>query len=460
MNDTIASIATAISPSGIGIIRLSGGESISLTDKIFRSSVVGKTLEGVKSHTINYGHIIMPGSEDVIDEVLVSVMKGPNSYTREDVVEINCHGGVMVMENILKLVLSVGARLAEPGEFTKRAFLNGRIDLSQAEAVIDIINSKTQLSLKSSVHQLGGQLTHKLNIIKESLISIIAHIEASIDYPEYDIDELSHDRVLSDVEKIIKDIYDLMKTYESGKLIREGINTAIIGKPNVGKSSLLNALLKEDRAIVTDIPGTTRDVLEEYMNVHGIPLKLVDTAGIRSTEDHVEKIGVSRSKEKLTSADLIIFVLDASRAIDDEDRQIMEMIRDREVICLFNKIDLKEQIDRNEIRDLLHECHMIDISAKNYEGIDELEHAIKEMFYIGDIDINNDVYITNVRHKNALEEALISLNEVRASIQQQMPEDCWSIDLKNAYEKVGVVTGDSVNEDMITEIFSRFCLGK
>lgn len=266
---------------------------------------------------------------------------------------------------------------------------------------------------------------------------------------------------MEEVQVIIKEIYDLMKTYESGKLIRDGIKTAIIGKPNVGgKSSLLNAMLKEDRAIVTEIPGTTRDVLEEYMNIHGIPLKLVDTAGIRSTDDHVEKIGVERSKIQLKDADLIIFVLDASREVDEEDVHIMELIRDREVICLFNKIDLEEKIDRQHISELLHECHMIDISAKNYDGIDNLEHCIKEMFYIGDIDINNDVYITNVRHKNALEEALISLNEVLSSIKGMMPEDCWSIDLKNAYERVGVVTGDSVNEDMISEIFSRFCLGK
>lgn len=459
-NDTIASIATAIAPSGIGIIRVSGDKSIEIVDQIFRSATPGKNLQNVLSHTINYGHIVMPQTEDVVDEVLISVMKGPKSFTKEDVIEINCHGGVIVLENVLKLVLSHGARLAEPGEFTKRAFLNGRIDLSQAEAVVDIINSKTQLSLKSSVHQLGGQLTRKLDAIKDSLIGIIAHIEALIDYPEYDIDELSHDKVYTQVEKIIKEIYDLMRTYESGKLIREGIQTAIIGKPNVGKSSLLNALLKEDRAIVTDIPGTTRDVLEEYMNIHGIPLKLVDTAGIRSTEDRVEKIGVERSVVQLKDADLIIFVLDASRAVDEEDLHIMSLIKDREVIVLFNKIDLDEQIDRKQIIDILHDCHMIDISAKNYDGIDDLEHAIKDMFYLGDIDINNEVYITNVRHKNALEDALKSLNEVRTSIQNQMPEDCWSIDLKTAYEKVGVVTGDSVNEDMITEIFSRFCLGK
>lgn len=459
-NDTIASIATAIAPSGIGIIRVSGGSSIEMVDRIFRSMKTEKNLLDVPSHTIHYGHIVIPHTNEVVDEVLVSVMKGPNSFTKEDVVEINCHGGVMVLENVLKLVLSLGVRLAEPGEFTKRAFLNGRIDLSQAEAVIDIINSKTQLSLKSSVHQLGGQLTRKLDDIKEHLIGIIAHIEASIDYPEYDIDELSHDIVYEQVEKLIKEIYNLMKSYDNGKLIRDGIQTAIIGKPNVGKSSLLNAMLKEDRAIVTEIPGTTRDVLEEYMNIHGIPLKLVDTAGIRSTDDHVEKIGVERSKVQLKDADLIIFVLDASRSIDDEDKHIMELIRDREVIVLFNKIDLEEKIDRVQIKELLHECHMIDISAKNYQGIDDLEHAIKEMFYIGDIDINNEVYITNVRHKNALEDALLSLNEVRTSIQNQMPEDCWSIDLKNAYEKVGIVTGDSVNEDMITEIFSRFCLGK
>jgi tRNA modification GTPase len=402
----------------------------------------------------------LPTTGEKIDEVMVSVMKGPNSFTKEDVVEINCHGGILVLENVLKLVLSCGARLAEPGEFTKRAFLNGRIDLSQAEAVIDLINSKTQLSLKSSVNQLNGQLTQKISDIKELLIALIAQIEASIDYPEYDFEELGNDIVEKQIRMIIKQIADLLKSYDNGKLIRDGINTAIIGKPNVGKSSLLNALLREDRAIVTDVPGTTRDVLEEYMNIHGIPLKLMDTAGIRATEDQVEKIGVQRSKDKLTEADLIIFVLDASRSLDEEDQHIMELIKDREVICLLNKMDLKEKIDRSFIESNLSHCRLIDVSAKHNEGIETLEKAIKDMFYIGTIDVNNDVYITNVRHKNALENALISLNEVLISIQNQMPEDCWAIDLKNAYEHIGVVTGDSVSEDMITEIFSRFCLGK
>ncbi|VDN47759.1 tRNA modification GTPase and tRNA-U34 5-formylation enzyme [Petrocella atlantisensis] len=460
LTDTICSIATALSPSGIGIIRVSGDNSISIVNKIFKSVHKGLKLNQVKTHTIHYGHIIMPNTEEIIDEVMVSVMKGPHSFTREDVVEINCHGGIMVLENVLKLVLTMGARLSEPGEFTKRAFMNGRIDLSQAEAVIDIINSKTQLSLKSSVNQLNGQLSNKMDMIKNQLIHLIAHIEASIDYPEYDIEALNQDKVKLDIEKIIKDIYELMRTYDSGKLIREGISTAIIGKPNVGKSSLLNAMLKEERAIVTDIPGTTRDVLEEYMNIHGIPLKLVDTAGIRVTDDQIEKIGVQRSKSKLEEADLIIFVLDASRALDEEDLHIIELIKDREVICLFNKMDLDEKIDRKSIEGVLDHGYMIDISAKNVEGIDALEHAIKDMFYLGEIDVNNDLYITNVRHKNALEKALISLNEVLESINNKMPEDCWSIDLKNAYENIGIITGDTVNEDMIKEIFSRFCLGK
>jgi len=460
MFDTIASISTALSPSGIGIVRLSGDESIDLVNDLFVSTQAHKKLKNVSSHTINYGRIVHPDTGQVMDEVMVSLMKGPHSYTREDVVEINCHGGVMIMENILKLLLSRGARLAEPGEFTKRAFLNGRLDLSQAEAVMDLIHSKTELSLKSSVGQLGGMLTESLSLIKEDLMGLIAYIEASIDYPEYDIEELSYDNMLASVHKIMANIGQLANSYDNGKIIRDGIKTAIIGKPNVGKSSLLNALLRENRAIVTDVPGTTRDVLEEYMNVHGIPLKLVDTAGIRSTEDQVEQIGVERSKDQLKEADLIIFMLDVSRPLDKEDLHIMSLLKDKEIICLMNKIDLEEVIDRQKIRDILGEGHMIDVSALNLEGIDVLEDHIRSQFMKGNIDVNNEVYITNVRHKDALDKAQLSLENVLEAIQMGTPEDLWAIDLKNAYEHVGDVTGDSIKEDMMTEIFSRFCLGK
>ncbi len=460
MFDTIASISTALTPSGIGIVRMSGDESIAIANDLFVSTHQNKKLIHVNSHTINYGHIIDPISGQIMDEVMVSVMKGPNSYTKEDVVEINCHGGVMILQNILKLLLRSGARLAEPGEFTKRAFLNGRLDLSQAEAVMDLIHAKTELSLKSSVGQLKGKLSASLDIIKEELIALIAHIEASIDYPEYDIEELSFDQMSESVRGTMKKIQDLSDSFENGRLIREGIKTAIIGKPNVGKSSLLNALLRDNRAIVTDIPGTTRDVLEEYMNIHGIPIKLIDTAGIRQTEDVVEKIGVERSKNQLEEADLIIFMLDVSRPLDEEDRHIMSLLGDREIVCLMNKIDLDETIDRKEIVEILGEGHMIDVSAKNLSGIDHLESYIKDKFFSGDIDVNNEVYITNVRHKHAIDSAISSLQNVLDSIEMAMPEDCWSIDLKGAYEHVGVVTGDSVSEDMMSEIFSRFCLGK
>lgn len=460
MFDTIASISTALAPSGIGIVRLSGDKSINLVNDLFVSAQSGKKLKNVSTHTINYGRIVHPDSGRVMDEVMVSVMKGPHSYTKEDVVEINCHGGVMIMENILKLLLSQGARLAEPGEFTKRAFLNGRLDLSQAEAVMDLIHAKTELSMKSSVGQLGGLLSKSLGDIKEKLIGLIAHIEASIDYPEYDIEELSYENMKASILEVKAAIQKLLASYDNGKIIREGIKTAIIGKPNVGKSSLLNALLRENKAIVTDIPGTTRDVLETYMNVHGIPIKLVDTAGIRSTKDRVEQLGVERSKHQLEAADLIIFMLDVSRPLDEEDLHIMSLLKDKEIICLMNKIDLEAQIDRHQIQAVLGEGHMIDVSALNLEGIDRLEDHIRQRFMKGDIDVTNDVHITNVRHKNALAQAVISLDNVLKALEMAVPEDLWVIDLKNAYEHVGDVTGDSIKEDMMTEIFSRFCLGK
>jgi len=460
MFDTIASISTALTPSGIGIVRLSGDKSIAIANELFVSAHANKKLIQVKSHTINYGHIIDPTDQSLVDEVMVSVMKGPNSYTKEDVVEINCHGGIMILENVLKLLLQSGARLAEPGEFTKRAFLNGRLDLSQAEAVMDLIHSKTQLSLKSSVSQLKGKLSLTLNEIKASLIGLIAHIEASIDYPEYEIGDLSLEQMTTSINENKSKIQALVQSFDNGKIIREGIKTAIIGKPNVGKSSLLNALLRENRAIVTDIPGTTRDVLEEYMNIHGIPIKLIDTAGIRSTEDQIERIGVERSMVQLEEADLIIFMLDVSRPLDHEDRHIMSLIADKEIVCLMNKIDLVETIDRQEIRSIIGSGHMIDVSTKNLDGIDALEQYIRQQFIQGDIDLNNEVYITNVRHKNALVDAVKSLTNVLESIEIGMPEDCWSIDIKDAYDHIGIVTGDSVSEDMMAEIFSRFCLGK
>lgn len=458
--DTIASIATPLTPSGIGIIRLSGDESIKIVNNLFKSNIEGKKISNVKSHTINYGYIINPKDDSIVDEVLVSIMKAPNSYTKEDIVEINCHGGIVIMQKVLKLVLENGARLAEPGEFTKRAFLNGRIDLSQAEAVIDIINAKTDMLIKSSINQLSGSVSEKLSTIKNQLLELIAHIEASIDYPEYDIDEIKEDNVIFRINNIIDLIKTLIDSYDNGRIIKEGIRTAIIGKPNVGKSSLLNALLREQRAIVTDIPGTTRDILEEYMNVHGIPIRLIDTAGIRDTNDLVEKIGVDKAKKMIEEAELIILMIDSSDELSKEDINVLELIKNKKAIILLNKIDIEQKVSSQDLNEYARESHIIPISVKNLEGIDKLEESIKEMFFIGKIDFNDNVYITNVRHKNALDNALNHLNEVKKSIENGFPEDFWAIDLKNVYENIGEVTGDSVNEDLIDQIFSQFCLGK
>lgn len=459
LDHTIAAISTSLSASGIGIIRLSGDEAVAIADRLFVSHKK-KQLKDVKSHTLHYGQLIDPKDEEVVDEVLISVMRGPHTYTKEDVVEINCHGGVIVMQKILQLTLTHGATLAEPGEFTKRAFLNGRIDLSGAEAVIDIINAKTNLGLKSSVDQLGGAVYRQIEEVRQSILELIAHIEASIDYPEYDFEEVGNEHVLGKLMPIEAGIHKLIQSSEVGKIIREGIKTAIVGKPNVGKSSLMNALLKEDRAIVTDIAGTTRDVLEEYMNVLGVPLRIIDTAGIRETEDTVEKIGVDRSKAVVEDADLIIMMLDASRDISDEDHYIIQLVKDKKVIVLLNKIDLAIKTSEETIKSLMDDVSVIKTSVVDDKGLDELEKMIKDMFLIGNIGTDNDVYITNVRHKVALEQARDSIEAVKESIHMGMPEDCWSIDLKNCYDALGEITGDSVGEDLISQIFSQFCLGK
>lgn len=458
--DTIAAVATPLSPSGIGIIRISGDDAVDIADKIFMSKKKTKRISEAASHSLNYGYIYDYKEEKVIDEVLVSVMKEPNSFTKENVVEINAHGGVVVIQKILRMVLNNGARLAEPGEFTKRAFLNGRIDLSQAEAVIDIINSENELALDSSVNQLKGSVSEKINEIKDMLLSLIAHIEASIDYPEYDIDELSFDSMEEKLKFIKEKIQDLLVTYDDGRMIKEGIKTVIIGRPNVGKSSLLNLLLKEQRAIVTEIPGTTRDVLEEYMNIKGVPLKLVDTAGIHDTNDIVEKIGVERSKEYIEKADLVLFIIDASEKIKNEDIEIIKLLNNKKVIILLNKIDLEVKAELEMISKLLTGHKIISISVKNNIGLNELENEIKNLFIVGKINVNNQVYITNVRHKNALDKSMISLEQVMNSLSSNMAEDFLAIDLKNVYESICEITGDSINEDLVNKIFSQFCLGK
>ncbi len=459
LNDTIVAISTPLASAGIGIIRISGDEALKIISKIF---VPKKSMDNrnIVSHTLHYGYIIDPKYNRTLDEVLVSYMLKPNTYTRENIIEINAHGGLIVLQSILSLVLRSGARIAEPGEFTKRAFLNGRIDLSQAEAVMDIIHSKTELALNASVNQLSGNIKNEIEKIKKNLLETIAHIEASIDYPEYDIDELSADQVKEKMEKVATKIKYLISSYDNGKIIREGIKTVIVGKPNVGKSSLLNALLKEQRAIVTDIPGTTRDSLEEYMNIHGIPLKLIDTAGIRLTEDIIEKIGVDRSKELMLNADLILFVIDSSECLTTEDEEIMELISNQKVIILMNKSDLNKKVKKEHLKEHLREMTIIETSALKFEGLDQLQEQIKNMFMIGNIQIDNETVIHNIRHKQSLEKAIESIYNVIESIDNRMPEDCYAIDLHSAYEHLGEITGDHINDDIIKQIFSQFCLGK
>ena len=454
--DTIAAISTGMTSSGIGIVRISGPDAVEIADKIYDSRN-GKKLADMPTHTIHYGYI--RDGEEFLDEVLVMLMRGPRSFTSEDTVEINCHGGVYAMNRILELVTRKGARLAEPGEFTKRAFLNGRIDLSQAEAVIDVINAKNEYALKSSVSQLIGSLLKAVREIREKIIYHIAYIESALDDPEHISLDGYPEQLEEQTEQWIEKITSLIASAENGKRMKEGIRTVIVGKPNAGKSSLLNVLLGEERAIVTDIAGTTRDVLEEQMSLSGISLNIIDTAGIRETEDVVEKIGVKKAKTYAKDADLVIYVADSSTQLDENDEEIMELIRDRKAIVLLNKMDL----DLVTTEEMIHERldkPVIPISAKEEQGIDRLEQTIKDMFYDGNLSFNDQIYITNMRQKAALSEALESLKQVMTSIQNQMPEDFFSIDLMNAYEELGSITGESVGEDLVNEIFSKFCMGK
>ena len=454
--DTIAAISTGMTSSGIGIVRISGPDAVEIADKIYDSRN-GKKLADMPTHTIHYGYI--RDGEEFLDEVLVMLMRGPRSFTSEDTVEINCHGGVYAMNRILELVTRKGARLAEPGEFTKRAFLNGRIDLSQAEAVIDVINAKNEYALKSSVSQLKGSVLKAVREIREKIIYHIAYIESALDDPEHISLDGYPEQLEEQTEQWIEKITSLIASAENGKRMKEGIRTVIVGKPNAGKSSLLNVLLGEERAIVTDIAGTTRDVLEEQMSLSGISLNIIDTAGIRETEDVVEKIGVKKAKTYAKDADLVIYVADSSTQLDENDEEIMELIRDRKAIVLLNKMDLDLVTKEEMIHERLDKP-VIPISAKEEQGIDRLEQTIKDMFYDGNLSFNDQIYITNMRQKAALSEALESLKQVMTSIQNQMPEDFFSIDLMNAYEELGSITGESVGEDLVNEIFSKFCMGK
>ena len=455
--DTIAAIATAMTNSGIGIIRISGEEAVEVADKMIRLKSSEKKLADCKSHTIHYGFAV--DGDEVIDEVMVLLMLAPKSYTREDTVEIDCHGGTLVMTRILELVIKSGARPAEPGEFTKRAFLNGRIDLAQAESVIDVINAKNDFALKASIDQLQGAISEKIGTIRSEILHEIAFIESAIDDPEHYQLESYGDHLMQIVDEISDKIADLLKNAKNGSILKEGIRTVIVGKPNSGKSSLLNTLVGKDRAIVTDIAGTTRDVIEEQIRLNGISLNVIDTAGIRNPEDIVEKIGVDKAREYAETADLVIYVVDASIPLDEDDKKIIEILKDRNTIILLNKSDLTSVITEEKMKGYLNK-RILSISAKHRIGIDELENTIEEMFFDGKIQMNEEVYITNARHTASLMEVQSSLKLVKQSILDGMPEDFYSIDLMNAYEELGKIIGESVEDDLVNEIFSKFCMGK
>lgn len=457
MDKTIAAISTAMSASGIGIVRISGDEAMEVISRIYRSKNENKDIKKVKSHTIHYGFIY--DGEEVVDEVLVMIMKGPRTYTGEDTVEIDCHGGVYAMKRVLETVLKNGAEIAEPGEFTKRAFLNGRLDLSQAEAVMDVIQAKNSMALKSSVEQLKGSVLRAVKEIRSKLIYHIAYIESALDDPEHISLDGYPQELLEVVEKESKEISELLKTADDGRMIQEGIKTVILGKPNAGKSSLLNYLVGEDRAIVTEIAGTTRDILEEYISLNGITLRVIDTAGIRDTEDVVEKIGVGKARQMAEDADLILYVVDSSMPLDENDQEIMELLKGRKSITIYNKTDLTPVVDIEFLKEKTA-SPVIPISAVEETGISQLEDEIRRMFFQGELSFNDEVYITNARHKAALEEALESLKLVKNSIEMGMAEDFFSIDLMNAYESLGRIVGESVGEDLVNEIFSKFCVGK
>lgn len=467
--DTIAAIATAVSDSGIGIIRISGSDALLVADKVYCSPKNQKKLSQAASHTIHYGYIY--DEDELIDEVMVAVMRSPHSYTTEDTVEINCHGGILVMNRILETVLHHGARLAQPGEFTKRAFLNGRIDLSKAEAVMDLIHSKNEFAMKASVNQLKGSVSAKVRSLREDILYEIAFIESALDDPEHISLEGYPDKLMAKTRGLSQELKKLIDSADNGKMLKDGIRTVILGKPNAGKSSLLNVLVGEDKAIVTSVAGTTRDVLEESIKLHGIGLNMIDTAGIRDTEDEVEKIGVEKARKYANQADLVIYVVDSSRELDENDEEIIELIRDKKVIVLLNKTDLEPVVTEEQIKDKFREIyegeekhddslHVIRTSTKDNTGIDEFEKTIQDMFFAGRIAVNDEIYITNQRHKEALVEAYDSLKMVQKSLEDEMPEDFYSIDLMSAYASLGRIIGEEVGEDLVNEIFSKFCMGK
>ncbi|MEJ9210145.1 tRNA uridine-5-carboxymethylaminomethyl(34) synthesis GTPase MnmE [Bacillus smithii] len=458
--DTIAAISTPLGEGAIAIVRLSGPDAVSIADRVFHNPN-GKKLADVPTHTIHYGQLHDPQTGNVVEEVMVSVMRAPKTFTREDVVEINCHGGLVSVNRVLQLVLNSGARMAEPGEFTKRAFLNGRIDLSQAEAVMDLIRAKTDKAMNVALNQIEGRLSKLIRKLRQEILEVLAHVEVNIDYPEYDdVEEMTHELLLKKSLYVKQEIEKLLRTSQQGKILREGLSTVIIGRPNVGKSSLLNALVHENKAIVTNIPGTTRDVIEEYVNVRGVPLRLVDTAGIRETEDVVERIGVERSRQVLKEADLILLVLNYSEELTPEDEKLFESAKGMDVIVIVNKTDLPQKIDMERVQELANNHKIVTTSLLEEQGIDELEEAIASLFFEGSIESQDATYVSNSRHIALLNQALNAINDAIAGVEASMPVDMVQIDLTRTWELLGEIIGDSVHESLINQLFSQFCLGK
>ncbi|MBA9028077.1 tRNA uridine-5-carboxymethylaminomethyl(34) synthesis GTPase MnmE [Peribacillus huizhouensis] len=458
--DTITAISTPMGEGAIAIVRLSGDEAFAIADRIYRGPQ-GKRLIDATSHTIHYGHLVQPKTGDTVEEVMISIMRGPKTFTREDVVEINCHGGIVSVNRVLQLVLSQGARLAEPGEFTKRAFLNGRIDLSQAEAVMDLIRAKTDKAMNMALGQMEGRLSQLIRKLRQEILETLAQVEVNIDYPEYDdVEEMTHRMFLEKANLVKIELEKLLRTSQQGKILRDGLSTVIVGRPNVGKSSLLNSLVQENKAIVTDIPGTTRDVIEEYVNVRGVPLRLLDTAGIRETEDIVERIGVERSRAVLKDADLILLVLNYSDDLTKEDEKLFEAVSGMDVIVIVNKTDLPRKINLNRVEELTGEHRLVTTSLLEDQGVDELEEAIASLFFAGSLETGDLTYVSNSRHIALLGQALQSIEDAIEAIEAGTPVDLVQIDFTKAWELLGEIIGDSVHEGLINQLFSQFCLGK
>ncbi|HDH5483422.1 TPA: tRNA uridine-5-carboxymethylaminomethyl(34) synthesis GTPase MnmE [Staphylococcus aureus] len=456
--DTITSISTPMGEGAIGIVRLSGPQAVEIADKLYKGKHL---LNDVPSHTINYGHIIDPESKEVIEEVMVSVLRAPKTFTREDIIEINCHGGILTINRVLELTMTYGARMAEPGEFTKRAFLNGRIDLSQAEAVMDFIRSKTDRASKVAMNQIEGRLSDLIKKQRQSILEILAQVEVNIDYPEYDdVEDATTEFLLEQSKEIKQEINRLLDTGAHGKIMREGLSTVIVGKPNVGKSSMLNNLIQDNKAIVTEVAGTTRDVLEEYVNVRGVPLRLVDTAGIRETEDIVEKIGVERSRKALSQADLILFVLNNNEALTQEDYTLYEVVKNEDVIVIVNKMDLEQNIDINEVKDMIGDTPLIQTSMLKQEGIDELEIQIRDLFFGGEVQNQDMTYVSNSRHISLLKQARQTIQDAIDAAESGVPMDMVQIDLTRTWEILGEIIGETASDELIDQLFSQFCLGK